>query len=162
MESNMQTRESFSMLNFAGWVVGLNIAWILLAVLAAWLGWRSYTLTTSGNVAEGTVVRLLEEEVSPTSDFTPVFEYQINGQTYEVHSQNTYSWWNRYFRFPVGGEVEIRYDPADPENAEVNSWWDIWNETIILSIFTVIFAICVNVYLIYRWRVGKSQQVVSG
>lgn len=156
MEANNKPATSFSLLNWLGWFAMLNLAWILLAGLAVWLGWRSYTLTTSGNIAEGTVVQLLEEDASFTSDFTPIVEFQVDGQTYEVQSQNTYSWWNRYLRFPVGGQVEILYNPANPETAEINSWWDIWNETIILAIFTAIVAIGVNMYLIYRWRAGHS------
>lgn len=134
------------------WFVGLNLAWCLLCVLAVWLGWRSYVLTTSGTVAEGTVVRLLEQGPEFDSDFTPVVEFQVDGQTYQVQSQNTYGWWNRYLRFPVDGAVEVRYDPANPETAEINSWWDIWNETIVLGIFTIIAALAVNVYLRFRWR----------
>lgn len=134
------------------WFVGLNLAWLLLCVLAVWLGWRSYTLTTSGSIAEGTVVRLLEDGPDFDADFTPVVEFQVDGKTYEVQSQNTYSWWNRYLRFPEGGDVEVRYNPANPDTAEINSWWDIWNETILLGIFTIIAAFAVNMYLRFRWR----------
>lgn len=156
MEANNKPATSFSLLNWLMWFALLNLAWILLAGLAVWLGWRSYTLTTSGNVAEGTVVQLLEEDASFTSDFTPIVEFQVDEETYRVQSQNTYSWWNRYLRFSVGTQVEILYNPANPETAEINSWWDIWNEAIILAIFVVIAAIGVNIYLIYRWRAGHS------
>ena len=138
------------------WFLGLNLAWLLLCVVAAWLGWRSYTLTTGGSVAEGTVVRLLEDGTEFDSDFTPVFEFQVDGETYSVQSQNTYRWWNRYLRFPVGRNVEVRYNPANPETAEINSWWDIWNETILLGVFTIIAAFAVNVYLRFRWRAQSS------
>jgi hypothetical protein len=151
-----QPFKSFSVATWFGWFIGLNLAWLLLAALAVWLGWRSYTLTTSGEVTQGTVVRLLEEEVSFTSDFTPIVQFQVDGQSYEVQSQNTYGWWNRYFRFSIGKEVEVRYDPSNPELAEINSLWDIWNETIILGIFTLLCAIGVNIYLIMRWRMGRT------
>lgn len=146
------TSTGSTFLNRLGWFVGLNSVCLLLALVAIWMGWRSFTLTTSGAVAEGTVVRLLEDEVSFTSDFTPIIEFQLDGQTYEVQSQNTYRWWDRYLRFPVGKQVEVIYNPANPESAEINSWWDIWNETIILSVFTILAAIAVNLYLIFRWR----------
>ena len=142
----------FSLFNWLGWFFALNLAWLLLAVFAAWLGWRSYNLTANGSVAEGTVVRILEDEVSATSDFYPVVEFEVDGQTYSVQSQNSYRWWNRYLRFPVGKQVEMRYDPANPESVEINSWWDIWNESILLSVFTAFAAIGVNVYLLSRFR----------
>lgn len=138
------------------WFVGLNLAWLLLCLLTVWLGWRSAVLTTSGTVAEGKVVRWLEDGPSFDSDFTPVVEFQADGKTYSVQSQNTYRWWNRYLRFPVGGEVEVRYNPANPETAEINSWWDIWNETVFLGIFTIIAAFAVNIYLGVRWRAQQA------
>ena len=152
METKHPPTKQFSFINWLGWFVGLNLAWLVLAALAVWLGLRSYTLTTTGEVTQGTVVRLLEEEVSFTSSFTPVLQFQVDGQTYEFHSQNSYRWWNRYFRFSEGNQVEIRYDPANPELAEVNSFWDVWNETIFLAVFTFLSAIGVNIYLMMRWR----------
>lgn len=151
-----------TLFNRLGWFIGLNLAWLLLAVLTAWLGWRSYTLSASGSVTDGTVVRLLEDETAFDSDFTPVVEFQLDGQTYTVQSQNTYRWWNRYTRFPVGRQVEVRYETANPENAEINSWWDVWNETIILGLFTILAAISVNVYLLFRWRSQRAVTVRVG
>ena len=136
--------------------LGLNLAWFLLALLTAWLGWRSYTLSVNGEVTTGTVVRLLEEDSSFTSDFIPIVEFEVGGETYSVQSQNNYRWWNRYLRFPIGKQVEMRYEIGNPENAEINSWWDVWNETIILGVFTVIAAIGVNSYLFFRWRRSKN------
>ena len=110
----------------------------------------------NGEVITGTVVRLLEEDASFTSDFTPIVEFEVGGETYSVQSQNNYRWWNRYLRFPIGKQVEMRYEIGNPENAEINSWWDVWNETIILGVFTVIAAIGVNAYLLFRWRRSKN------
>lgn len=137
--------------------IGLNLVVLVLAVLDAWLGWRSFTLSTRGSVASGTVVRLLEDGPAFDADFTPVVEFQVDGNTYTVQSQNTYRWWNRYLRFPVGGEVEVRYDSLNPETAEINSWWDIWNETILLGVFTIIAGFVGNAYLRFRWQADRVQ-----
>jgi hypothetical protein len=145
-------------LNRLAWFIGLNLAWFMLALLAAWLGWRSYTLSVNGETATGTVVRLLDDDSSFTSDFTPIVEFEVGGETYSVQSQNTYRWWDRYLRFPIGKQVEMRYETGNPENAEFNSWWDVWNETIILGVLTVIAAIGVNVYLLFRWRSQRTSQ----
>ena len=155
METNAQPK-SFSFMNWLGWFIGLNLVWVVLAALAIWLGWNNYNLTTSGEITQATVARLLEEDAAFTSSFTPVFQFQVDGQTYEVQSQNTYRWWNRYFRFSEGSQVEIRYQVGNPENAEINSLWDIWIETILLSVFTLLFAVGVNVYMVMRWRMRKA------
>jgi len=150
--SNHLSGTGSTLLNRLGWFLGLNIIWLLLALFTAWLGWRSYTLSSNGNVAEGTVVRLLEDGPAFDADFYPVVEFEVDGKTYTVQSQNNHRWWNRYMRFPVGGQVAVRYEVGNPENAEINSWWDLWNETIILSVFTIVAAFTINVYLRFRWR----------
>ncbi|MEO7838195.1 MAG: DUF3592 domain-containing protein [Anaerolineales bacterium] len=153
---NSTSGNSSTLFNQLGWFIGLNLVLLLLAALAAWLGWRSYTLSTSGSVADGTVVRRLEDGAAFDADFYPVVEFQVDGKTYEVQSQNNYRWWNRYIRFPVGGQVDVRYETANPENAEINSWWDVWNETILLGVFTIFAAIVINVYLLFRWRSQRA------
>lgn len=141
----------------AGWVIGLNGIWLLLAVLAVFLGWRSYTLSADGEVAAGTVVRWLEEDKSASfTDIYPVVEFEVEGQAYSVPSQNNYGWWNKYTRFPIGKQVEMRYDPANPEKAEINSLYDIWVEPIVLGIFAILAMIVTNAFFIARWRAGRS------
>lgn len=154
---NDRSENGAGCLNTLAWFLGLNIAWLLLAVFTAWLGMRSYTLSVDGEVVTGTVVRLLEDEPSSyTSDVYPVVEFEVDGGKYSVQSQNNYRWWNRYARFPVGRQVEMRYDPANPQKADVNSWLDLWGEVLILGVFTAVTAIGVNVFLLYRWRRGRS------
>jgi hypothetical protein len=157
--SNHLSGNGPTLFNQLGWFIVLNSAWLLLAALTVWLGSRSYTISMSGSVADGTVVRLWEDGVAFDSDFAPIVEFQVDGKTYRVQSQNTYRWWNRYTRFPVGGQVAVRYETSNPENAEINSWWDIWNETIILGVFTLFAAIVINVYLLFRWRSRRARGV---
>ncbi len=160
-EINNKSGNNFSLLNWLGWFFALNLVWLLLAVVTAWLGWRASTLSFNGEVATGTVVRLVEDDRELTSSFNdifPVVEFEVDGETYSVESQNNYRWWNRFTRFPVGKQVEMRYDPGNPENAEINSWLDLWGEPIILGVLTIIFAIGVNVFLLVRWRIGRNQQ----
>ncbi len=157
--NNAKSGKEFSWLNWLGWFFALNVAWILLAALTVWLGSRSYTLSADGTVASGTVVRLVEDDLSSsTSDIYPVVEFEVDGETYSVRSQNNYRWWNRYTRFPLGKQVEMRYNPSNPENAEINSWFDLWGEPIILGLFTAFAAIAVNVYMFFRLRTGRAKQ----
>lgn len=158
-ETNSKSVNSFSLLNWLGLFLVLNLAWLLLAAFTAWLGWRSFNLSANGHVVTGMVVRLVEESGADFfTDIYPVVEFEANGETYSVRSQNNYYWWDRYLRFPVGRPVEMRYDPANPENAEINSWVDLWTEPLLLGVFTGIAAIAVNVFLFLRWRIGHNKQ----
>ncbi len=160
MNAQKSSNESFNRFKEIVLAVALNSIWVLMALLAVWLGWRSYTLSANGSIAEGTVVRLLEDDKAAfDSDFIPIIEFQADGKTYTLQSQNNYRWWNRYTRFPIGKQVEILYDPADPNSGEINSWLDIWKEPLLLGVFAVIVAIAINVYVLFRWRRGRITQI---
>lgn len=149
--------KSASFPSLLGVLLVINLVACVMAGAAAWMGWRSLSLTTDGQVATGTVVRLVEDD--PNEIFTgisPVVEFEANGETYEVRSQNTYQWWDRYLRFPVGRQVEVRYDPANPATAEINSWVDLWVEPLCLGGFTLIFVLVANAFMLMRWRAGRK------
>ncbi|MBC7876414.1 MAG: DUF3592 domain-containing protein [Anaerolineales bacterium] len=158
-ETNNTTKTQGGCLNQVAWILGLNLVWFLLAVFAGWLGWHAYSLSTNGEVVTGTVTNFVEDDLSSSfTDIYPVVDFKVNGEKYSVRSQNNYRWWNKYTRFPIGKEVEIRYDPADPENAEINSWLDLWGEPLILGMFALIAAIGINVYIWFRWRSQRNMQ----
>jgi hypothetical protein len=141
----------------AKWFIGLNLAWLLLAALTVWLGMRSYTLTVDSETTTGTVVDIVElGDSDGGSSYSPVIEFTVAGRPYLVTSQNNYSFWTSQIRFPEGKQVEVRYETGDPQNAEVNSLWDIWQETVILGVFTLLAAIGVNIFLVLRRRWKKT------
>jgi Protein of unknown function (DUF3592) len=158
-QNNDKSGKASGCFGWLGWGLGLNLVWVLLAVFAVFLGWHSYRLSINGEVARGTVVRLVDDDLTSSfADIYPVVEFEANGQSYSVRSQNNYRWWNRYTRFRIGRQVEMRYDPENPENAEVNSWVDLWAEPVILGVFVAFCAIGVNAFLFLRWRVWRSGQ----
>ncbi len=158
-ETNNASGSGAGCLNRLVWFLGLNLAWVLLAVFAAWLGWRAYNLSFNGDTVTGTVVGYVEEDKSASfTDIYPVVEFEVNGEKYSVRSENNYRWWNQYTRFSIGKQVEMRYDPADPENAEINSWLDLWGEPLMLGVFSIAAGIAVNAYLLFRWRTSRSRQ----
>jgi hypothetical protein len=149
--------------NWLGLFLFLNLVGCVLAAATAGTGWRSYALSAGGQVATGRVVRLVEDE--PTQFLTsisPVVEFEVNGEIYSVRSQNSYGWWDRYLRFPVGRQVEVRYDPANPASAEINSLTDLWLQPLCLGLFTVIFALVVNAFLLARWRSTSKSPAGEG
>jgi len=154
--SNRLAGDGATLLNRVRRFLGLNLVCLLLALFTTWTGWRNYTLSSNGNVAEGKVVKHLDDGIAFYSDFTPIVEFQVDGVTYRVQSQNSYRWWKRYTRFPVGARVEVRYEVGNSENAEINSWWDLWIETIILGVFTIFAVFAMNGYLLLRWRSERA------
>jgi len=90
------------------------------------LGWRAARLCR-GERAQGVVIaysRRMRERLTSSDHFMPVFRYSTTaGVEYEVQSRVGTI---RPERVPPGTLVRVRYDPANPEIAEIASGGRIW------------------------------------
>lgn len=50
--------------------------------------------------------------------------------------------------YDVGDSVDVVYQPGDPQNARINSFWSLWIGSIVSGIFGGMF-FCASVLLIY-------------
>ncbi len=101
---------------------------------------KADTSRASSVVAEGKVTELAmhsryrEFGTSSAGVFHPVVEFQVNGQTYRFESV----FGARPAPNKVGDTVKVKYDPANPQNAEVDSVLSNNLGTIIAVIFAVV------------------------
>src|SRR5262245_59597886 len=108
--SDHSSSNGSTLLNRPGRFLGLILIWLCLALFTVWRGWHSYTLSSNSNIVDGKVVRFTQDSIAFYSDFSPIVEFQVDGVTYRVQSQNSYRWWSRNMLFPVGGQVEVHYE----------------------------------------------------
>lgn len=67
--------------------------------------------------------------------FTPIFEYEFRGKTYEQLGEVSSSGQD----YDINEVVEIYVDPESPTNILVNTFWDRWFLVMILGIMGVMF-----------------------
>jgi hypothetical protein len=58
-------------------------------------------------------------------------------------------------RHQIGQSINVRYDPVDPQKAEVESYMNLWLTPLIL-VFMGIFACCLAVVFLGVYRLGPS------
>jgi Protein of unknown function (DUF3592) len=131
--------------------------WLVINLFfAAFIGWAgfhaysSYLLVTNGERATGTVVRLEESSSSEGGTvYSPVIEFSANGQTYSFESGNASDPpTNR-----VGDQVPVLYDPEAPEQARIESFYELWLFPAILIPVMGIAIVIVNiVFLVMAMR----------
>jgi hypothetical protein len=104
--------EALSILGISGLVsIGL-----LLGSLLAFL--RARAFINAATKTQGRVVKLVEKSIGGgNSDFFPVFSFTTkDGQEITITQQA-----NRP-RVKAGAQVEVMYDPGQPQNAKINAW----------------------------------------
>jgi hypothetical protein len=126
-------------------------AFCLWGAYAASVSWR---LETSGESTTGRVTRLEESETPEgyCCVYSPVVEFEVNGQTYSFEDDTASSSPD----YDIGNEVRILYDPEDPNTAQINQFSKRWLFPIIIIPAMIFAALLVNFFMIRAWRRGED------
>lgn len=109
-------------------IVGLA-ARLLLALglvclsLGGWLAWQSHSFASTAVATTGTVVSYFEHAEDGDTRYRPRVRYHTeDGSIYAVSGQMDYT--SR--RIPVGSEVPVHYQRADPNKMRIATFFDNW------------------------------------
>ena len=120
-------------------------------------GYVSWQLEQGGERTTGNVVRLEESNSSEGGCcvYSPVVEFTAGGQTHSFESGNA----SDPPAYDVGEEVSVLYDPANPETAQIDSFFERWLFPIIIIPAMILAALIVNFFMIRSWRRGEYVEV---
>jgi hypothetical protein len=136
-----------------GCILGFwNIFFLGFIALMTFFFWSSFTLATQGELTTGRVIALDESDSDGSTVYSPIFEFTVGGQRYEVNSGIA----SDPPDYQVGEPITVRYNPANPQHAEVESILNSpWIYGGLLALFAVVM-VGLNVYGMRRiWR-GES------
>lgn len=107
-----------------------------LLVFGAWQGAESYRFLQQSGRAPGTVTRIVGERgARGMTLYYPVVRYRLPVKRVGIDFKSKPGLWPS--PFDAGDAVEVVYDPADPGNARIVSFWTLW----FLPIVTVMFGL---------------------
>lgn len=118
----------------------------------AYAGYISWRLEQEGVTTTGTVVRLEESDSAEGGCcvYSPVIEFTANDDRTYTFEGDTASDPPAY---DVGEEVNVLYDPNDPDTAQINKWTERWLFPMIIIPAMILAAIVVNIVMIRAiWR----------
>jgi len=132
------------------WIVFANLFFAAFCLWGAYAGYTSWRLEQEGERTTGIVTRL---EESSDGDggccvYSPVIEFDAGGQRYSFEGGNA----SDPPAYDVGEQVQVLYDPADPETAQINKWTERWLFPIIIIPAMLFAALLVNFFMIRAFR----------
>jgi hypothetical protein len=132
------------------WMIFMNLffaGFCLWGVYAAYIGWQ---LQSRGHTTTGTVIRMEESNTSEGGCcvYSPVIEFDVSGQTFSFEGGNA----SNPPDYQVGDIVNVRYDPADPNTAQIDSYFERWALPICLIPAMIIATLVTNLFMIRAWR----------
>lgn len=127
-------------------VGGFSAVAVLLLIAGAVVLFFSIRFANASETAVGTVI-----EVSASQDcdrrnnrrecddvYRPTITYTTaSGEEITFTSNAASSDWN----FPIGTEVNVRYDPANPQGARMDGWFSSWGAPTIVGGVGIVFAV---------------------
>lgn len=131
----------------------LNIIWMAMIGIAVWLGQDSLALKKTGEEAMGKVV---DFEVSPPTaesgeTYAPIVSYVVDNKEYTYSSSNS----SDPPAFEIGEAVTVLYNPMQPSEARINTFFELWGLAAILALSGVVVGIVI-IYFTVRTLRGKS------
>jgi hypothetical protein len=142
-----------SRLQIGCWTIFFNLffaGFCLWGAYAAYTGWQ---LQTHGLTTPGTVVRLSERSDSNGGccTYVPVIDFKVNNQVYTFEGDNA----SYPPAYDVGEQVNVRYDPTNPNTAQIDSLFERWVFPVIIIPAMIIAAAILNFFMIRAWRRGE-------
>ncbi len=134
---------------------------ILLVISMILLGGSlyAYMSTTeflkSADTAEGVVLKLIPVEGDETT-YAPVFGFKDrSGESHVIESSSS----SNPPAFERGEKIEVIYDPEKPQNARINSFFNLWGGAVILGIVGIFFLIFGLIfYVIKKKSIGLKSE----
>ena len=131
------------------WIIMLHATWIILLIIGVWYGYTSWRFSSEGSEVDATVIALNESSDSDGTTYSPVFEYQVGGKTYQYESVNSSNPPTHH----VGERTTLLVMPDDPEKARENSFWEMWLLPAIMcpvSGLVAVISIALNIGMAFR------------
>ncbi len=145
-------------LSFVYWVRQGCILLVTNLMFLGFFGWgvyaayTAYRLETNGVVTEGTVVQMDPSTTDGITTYSPIIEFQANGQTISFDGNVS----SNPPQYQVGDKVKVRYAKDDPSTAQIDKWSERWLMPVILTPTMCIAGLIVNIVLFVSWRKNRS------
>lgn len=143
-----------SRLQIGCWTIFFNLFFAAFCLWGAYTAYTGWQLQTNGVTTTGTVVRMNEQSDGEGGccTFVPVVDFHVNGNVYTFEGDTA----SDPPAYRVGQQVDVRYDPNNPNTAQIDSWFERWAFPVIIIPAMIIAAIFLNFFMIRAWRRGEA------
>ncbi len=112
----------------------------------------SVQLETKGKITEGIVVEMDASTTDGSTTYSPIIEFEANSETHSFKGNIS----SNPPQYSIGDRVDVRFDPGNPDTAQIDNSSERWLTPLILIPAMLIAAIIVNFFLIRACRSGDS------
>ncbi|MBZ4033667.1 DUF3592 domain-containing protein [Flavobacterium sp. 17A] len=142
--------KAFSIFNYVFAIIGAG-----LMAGAIYLYVDKQAFLEKAETVQGTVVEMIPKRSKESTTYSPVVSFKTKtGQTITYTSSTS----SNPPSYNVGESVTIFYDPADPNDAEINGFFSLWLGVLILGFIGTVFFLIGFLGILFRWLKNKKAQ----
>ncbi|WET02125.1 DUF3592 domain-containing protein [Flavobacterium sp. YJ01] len=142
--------KAFSIFNYVFSIIGA-----CLLAGAIYLYVEKQAFLEKAETAQGTVVEMIPKRSKDSTTYSPVVSFTTkSGQTITYTSSVS----SNPPSYDIGENVQIFYDPTNPNDAEINGFFSLWLGVIILGFIGIVFFLIGSLGVLFRYRKNKKAQ----
>lgn len=142
--------KAFSVFNYVFSLIGAG-----LLAGAIYLYVDKQAFLEKAETTQGTVIEMIPKRSKDSTTYSPVVSFTTkSGQTITYTSSTS----SNPPSYDVGEKVEIFYDPANPNDAEINGFFSLWLGVLILGFIGTVFFLIGSLGVLLRYLKNKKAQ----
>lgn len=142
--------KAFSIFNYVFSLIGAG-----LLAGAIYLYVDKQAFLEKAETTQGTVIEMIPKRSKDSTTYSPVVSFTTkSGQTITYTSSTS----SNPPSYDVGEKVEIFYDPANPNDAEINGFFSLWLGVLILGFIGTVFFLIGSLGVLLRYLKNKKAQ----
>lgn len=142
--------KAFSIFNYVFSIIGAS-----LLAGATYLYVNKQAFLEKAETTQGTVIEMIPKRSKDSTTYSPVVSFTTKAGQEITYTSSTSS---NPPSYDVGENVEIFYDPANPNDAEINGFFSLWLGVIILGFIGIVFFLIGSLGVLFRYLKKKKVQ----
>ena len=142
--------KAFSIFNYVFSIIG---ACLLAGAIYLYIDKQAFL--EKAETAQGTVIEMIPKRSKDSTTYSPVVSFTTKSGQQINYTSSTSS---NPPSYDVGENVQIFYDPANPNDAEINGFFSLWLGVIILGFIGIVFFLIGSLGVLFRYLKNKKAQ----
>lgn len=142
--------KAFSIFNYVFSIVG---ACLLAGAIYLYIDKQAFL--EKAETTQGTVIELIPKRSKDSTTYSPLVSFTTKSGQEITYTSSTSS---NPPSYDVGENVQIFYDPANPNDAEINGFFSLWLGVIILGFIGIVFFLIGSLGVLFRYLKNKKAQ----
>ncbi|WJS94153.1 DUF3592 domain-containing protein [Flavobacterium johnsoniae] len=142
--------KAFSIFNYVFSIIG---ACLLAGAIYLYIDKQAFL--EKAETTQGTVIEMIPKRSKDSTTYSPVVSFTTKSGQEIAYTSSTSS---NPPSYNVGENVQIFYDPANPNKAEINGFFSLWLGVIILGFIGIVFFLIGSLGVLFRYLKNKKAQ----